>query len=720
MVKDENEVRRRASARNVAAPWLDNRDESERMTGLEVLGEKLNLPHEWQLGGGGDALWAPASPTRLEYPGFVDPGTFRGNEIGPVFCLSLLDRDGRPIPTRAVERNWNPARLELKYRLPQMLVTERRCVLGIDAFVSRWTINHAAATARRFWVVLWTRRPHGIRGHAISEVEANPQGISFQETRRNASGEETSWGCCLGASFDADSWSVDSTRCDGGTADWETSPYYDLMMPGGLPGHVQSLDSPGGDIYLALAYPFELPAGERLEITFAASFAPESEQARNHLERCVSMINPVQISEDNWINWLEEVPAFSCSDPMWERAYWYRWARRRLGSGARTDHVSAPSTTLMANRAIGPLIEGAWRPSTDETGRALERLLREDVEPLRSTAVAHLLQTVLSLHPDREILKWVVKRLLRLAEDCPDTIRDECAKEPEAQVPVAHHKLQCARAVFRQQLYRFLEWADPANAEAWSENANRSREALERRFWNEETEFFASTPGGDDLSATGFYPLLADFVRSDRRRVIVEHAFDPAEFWTRFPVPSLGRNDTDFNPDGRWRNERVDRPFHGRSWPEITSHVIDGLGREIELSPPSHRAMFADLVSRVARGMFVDGDMDRPACHEHYNPLTGRPALFLSVHQTDGGWLIDHILRYVAGIRPDHRGTLLVDPLPFPLEWFAVEGAFVGNHEIDVHWDHRVGLTLRIDDKTVGHAPVGQSLSISLPDHWEE
>ncbi|MFO0947080.1 MAG: hypothetical protein U1D30_14245 [Planctomycetota bacterium] len=690
------------------------------MTGLEVLSEKLTLPHEWQLGGGGDALWAPVSPARLDYPGFVDPGAFRGEEIGPVFCLTLLDRDGRPIPMRAAERQWNPARLELKYRLPQMLITERRCVLGIDSFVSRWTINHAAPTARRFWIVLWTRRPHGIRGHSLSDVEANPQGISFQETRHQGDGGEQSWGCCLGANFDADSWSVDSTRCDGGPAEWETSPYYDLMMPGGLPGHVQSLDSPGGDIFLALAYPFELPAGERLEINFAASFASDSEQARNQLERCASMINPIQASEDSWINWLEEVPSFTCSDPMWERAYWYRWARRRLWKGAIPTDGSTPSATMMGNRAIGPLMEGAWLPSTDESSLALDQLLREDDEPLRSTALAHLAQTILSLHPDRHLLQRISRRLNALLESpCSESqVAGNVAGDTGASVE--KWRLDGAREVFRYQACQLLAWVDKRNAEDWSAKANEIRERFEQRYWNEAAGIFSSTPGGCELSATGFYPLLADLVQGDRRNKVVEHAFDPAEFWTRCPIPSLGRNDHDFNPDGRWRNERVDRPFHGRSWPEITSHVIDGIGRQMEFSPPTHRAMFAELVTRVARWMFVDGDLERPACHEHYNPLTGRPALFLSLHETDGGWLIDHILRYVAGIRPDHQGTLLIDPLPFSLEWFAVEGAFVGNHEIEVHWDHRVGLTVRVDDKLAGHAPVGQSLSIALPDHWED
>ena len=117
---------------------------------------------------------------------------------------------------------------------------------------------------------------------------------------------------------------------------------------------------------------------------------------------------------------------------------------------------------------------------------------------------------------------------------------------------------------------------------------------------------------------------------------------------------------------------------------------------------------------------FEDGDLDRPTTAEHHHPLTGRPAVDAAGGRPDGGWLIDHILRYIAGVRPDESGRLLIDPLPSSIEWFAVSRIFIGDHEIEVEWDQRAGLSLKVDDEPAGHAPVGKALSVHLPDFWSK
>ena len=227
------------------------------MTGLEVLYRELALPGNWQLGSGQRTIWAPRCPKHLDRPGFRDAGSYMGHAIDPVFAVSILDERATPIQARAMERNWNPARLELKYSLPSALITERRAILSYDTFISQWTITHSANISQYYWLVLWTRRPDGIAERRISDIEANPRGASFQESVIDSEGnEKTKWGCALGANFDADSWSVNGAESAGADVTWSATPFLDLMAPGGLPGHLPQHESADGHLFFALAYPF--------------------------------------------------------------------------------------------------------------------------------------------------------------------------------------------------------------------------------------------------------------------------------------------------------------------------------------------------------------------------------------------------------------------------------------------------------------------------------
>jgi hypothetical protein len=683
------------------------------MTGIEVLREELHLPHEWHLGGGGSALWTPRQPASIDLPGFVDPGTYLGQQIGPVFAITVLDRDAQPIAVRACERNWNPSRLELRYRLPNLLMTERRTVLSMDAFVSRWSLSHSAPTTRRFWMVLWTSRRQEPDGPSINEIEANPQGISFQETRRSGK-SSASWGCALGASFDADSWSIDGTEMLEAAPTWETSPFADLMMPGGLPGNFQSFDSSGGQLYFALAYPFEIPAGERLDINFVAAFAPEAEQARDHLGRSASMINPIAVSEDEWANWLDELPSFTCSDRELQRCYWYRWSQHRLFGNNR----HAPGTP----RASGAIIESSWRHPTDEVTEAAEDLAKV---ASAETPFGQLARKLLSLHPDDDLRELLRETALRLAsmDDSEPKLPQAPLPDPWSRLEPHEQYLSLERSVYLIDLLHFLEWIDVDHSEDWSSRAANLFEQLRAEFWDAEQSFFAQPlPSHGSIrrakTVAGFLPLFLDNVRLTERRELFEHACDPAGFFAKCPLPSLSRDDADFDADGHWHSERLSRPMHGRSWARLTSLFIDAFGQSIEKAPANQRLFLANLIDGFARLTFVQGDFDRPELYEHYHPLTGKPAMYLGRDHHDGGWMIDHLLRYIVGIRADEEGSLVVDPLPTTLEWFSVDSLFVGNHEIEIDWDHRMGLTLRMDDETVVTAPVGRSLAVHLPDHW--
>lgn len=693
------------------------------MTGLDVLKRELAMADEWRLGAGGLIRWTPSCPKQIDSPGFRDPGCYLDHPLNPVFAISVLDRDTRQWPLRAQERNWNPARLELKYRLPQALLIERRAILGLDTFVSHWTMTHSSEVARQFWILLWTHRPDRQSGRRIADLEANPQGISFQEYASDPT-DDARWGWALGSSYDADSWSVVRAESSGPSIHWETSPFFDLMAPGGLPGKFPTEAGPG-QLYLALAYPFEIGPGERLSASFVAALAPDVEQARGNLEQCVGLVDPIQQAEEEWLSWFEEAPSFACSDRAVQRAYWGRWAERRIFSVPQ-----AIETPLHAN--VGTVIESSWLQSSNAALEALQALLRTPDASLFDQGLSLAVRRLLSIHPDAEAAAQAALRLTEAVDYWDsDRLPTENAADPWGRR--SNQEVDSlARAVFlRDALYLLDELADGGQIEApqqqrdhWLARAMLLGRRIDERFGASDPSFPRQPiplPQGERLAKTahGFLPLLTGLLDGNRRREALERLANPEEFWTPTPVPSLSRDDPDFDADGCWHHERLDNPYHGRGWSWLTSHVVDALGRGIEQASAMERVLFGELVRRVLRRGLSGPENQAPRWHRHYHPMTGRPALHLGAQQSDGGWMIDHLLRYLVGIRPEADGQLVVDPLPMSLEWFEVRRLFIGDHELEIDWDHRGGLNVRIDEEPAGHAPIGQALFISLPDHWE-
>ncbi|MFW5835817.1 MAG: MGH1-like glycoside hydrolase domain-containing protein [bacterium] len=73
----------------------------------------------------------------------------------------------------------------------------------------------------------------------------------------------------------------------------------------------------------------------------------------------------------------------------------------------------------------------------------------------------------------------------------------------------------------------------------------------------------------DRLHVGGFWPLIARVATAERAERLAGHLNDEATFGTPVPVPSLARNDPDFDPaGGYWR---------GASWAPTTYMVLRGL-----------------------------------------------------------------------------------------------------------------------------------------------
>lgn len=669
------------------------------MTGWEVVTQELAIPSQWQLGGGGRSIWTPPMPRAWRRPGFRDVGYHAGFPMEPVFAVTLLDAQSRFLPIEAHQHRWTPACLELHYSRPEVRVHERRAVLSSDVFVSQWQLSHDGDSARDYWLVLWTRRRVG-PGERVQEVEANPQGISFVEKFGARSAD--SLGFAMGSSFDAESWSVSHARVAGIEIDWPSTPFVQVMTRTGLPGLLApTLEQPDaeGYLFLALAYPVTVPPGDVMKVNFFAALDDDAEQARVSLEESVALIDPIHVSEEEWINWFEEIPSFQCSDRHVQRAYWYWWAQRRFWQHARRPGEVAPVNT---DGDAGPWIDELHRSSRQETIERWEELLRRRDDGLLDLPIGLLLRRSLAQHYDGEFVQVMTEHRDRLREIARSGMTDEIAGEASV----------LRRRALAVDLARAVEsLAEPGEQSESPVDVASAVQTIRDEHWSADRRWYVEHLWANARSvktAHGLLAILAGIALPREVEAMMDQVFDPEHFWTAPPIPSVSRDDGTFHPS----TEGIDR-LQGRVCPELVSLAIEALGKRPECMGAQDRLLLMELVLSAVRTLFIEGDVDRPACFDSYHPIGGYPSTMLGP-SPPAGWLADHILRHVAGLRPSEEGLVTIDPLPAGLEWFRLERAIIGDLEFDVEWDQRSGLSVRLDGQPVGHAPVGRSLTIDL------
>ncbi len=294
--------------------------------------------------------------------------------------------------------------------------------------------------------------------------------------------------------------------------------------------------------------------------------------------------------------------------------------------------------------------------------------------------------------------------------------------------------------VYIYELFRTLAWmanelgrADQAGR--WAAAAAATREAVRERMWDAEAAWFcdvhpASGARSPARPATGFYPFLTDLAGPEHLAALTRHLLNPAAFWTPSPVPSTALNDpgtglksgTGFSATGEWKGKRLICPWNGRSWLMTNSHVCQALAHAAQTLDLALRPQAAELIRRCITMTFLDGDPTRPTSYEYYNPLTGQPPVFRGTDDYMHSWLADLILQFVAGLQPSlptpsaralaegakgvrgEPGPIVLDPLPFDLDYFTLEDTRVAGRRLDVSWRAGRGLRLFADGRLVAQS----------------
>ncbi len=155
------------------------------------------------------------------------------------------------------------------------------------------------------------------------------------------------------------------------------------------------------------------------------------------------------------------------------------------------------------------------------------------------------------------------------------------------------------------------EGAD-AVAQELDARAGRVTSGLMAKCWDDDVGVFWDLWVKDEkplriLTFTSLFPLILEDLHPDVvRRLLKEHLLEPAEFWTRYPVPSVALDEPSFDPS--FRSQAI---WRGPAWVNVNWYLYWGLvkhGYGEIATELAHRTL-----DMVLRGGF----------HEFFNPLTG-------------------------------------------------------------------------------------------------
>ena len=146
----------------------------------------------------------------------------------------------------------------------------------------------------------------------------------------------------------------------------------------------------------------------------------------------------------------------------------------------------------------------------------------------------------------------------------------------------------------------------PQDAAIWRAQAEALTARMIEHFWDENAGVFWATRNNEPiriLTPFNLYPLLTGRLDLPKRKRILDHLFNPAEFWLNYPIPTVAKNDASYDPEQMWR---------GPTWVNINYLFIEGL---VRYGYPEH--------ARKLRDKTLELLMHENDIYEYYNPETG-------------------------------------------------------------------------------------------------
>jgi hypothetical protein len=655
----------------------------------------------------------------------------------------------------------------------KLSVEEKKSILPNDVAVSNISITNRSGKTRRLHLVAWTaQETHPITQTAwLSDLAHRNGTIAFEKHVKQADRPTFRSAAILGVNRRALSFAINLSEGSLPPPQWNLTPFYEQFAERRL-ANTEKLHGVTDDglLFMALHVGLDIRPREEQFTAIALALASSTHEARQNLNIAIETENPNRLSEVNWNDHFSSVPYFECSDEYLNRYYWYRWYGLKLNTIATgEDNYSYPFVcegigyfrAAISYSAMCHMLENRWMHTPELAQGSLLTFIDNqrddggfrgyiDVNYYRQEMFYHanwgnsLLQ-LRAVHPSAEFLQKAYEGLKKYAYYF-DRARDEevsglfdidnhyetgqeymhryTAVNPNADqdnwgevfrlkgVDVTIYMYELKRALSR--VARELGKSD--EADLWDIEAERIKAAVLERMWDPKEEmFFDVDPatGKRTMVKAGvcFYPYFTNIVSEQHLAGLKRHLFNPKEFWTKYPVPSSSADDEFFSSEPEWKGKRMNCPWNGRVWPMTNSHVAEALAcGAIRFNDIALKKRTVEFTNKFIRMMFDDGDPARPNCFEHYNPLSGQPSRYRGIDDYQHSWVVDLIIKYVCGVRPDEHGVT-VDPFPFGLKHILIDDIIVRGWKLKVEIKGK-RFTVWVDGKTIGHSTVGKPIVV--------
>ena len=709
--------------------------------------ELLRRTDKWFLGQAPGLIYAPPAPVWLEHPGFWDGAHYLHFPIEPVFTYTLLDEHLYPVRLRYRESNWRPDRLEVVLKGEGFTVRETRTCGPTDVLSSVVEVRSTSARAQSFTLLAWTAQP--VTDTTLKDAGQDEDTVFVRREVSGLRNTQLPLTLALGLAGSR-SRNIQLSEATANQPHFTLTPYYETLTPHGLDNAtVLTGVNRTGLVYAALERPLALDAGGNATVHIAAAVAPDTASALEGLSDALSSDMPAR-NEAAWRSFFEGVPQFSCSDPHLTRYYWYRWYGLRLNTlTTKLGNYSEPAVAEgigyfrvpISYSAQCHMLEARWMHDPRVAKGSFLNFARNQradgslpnhihVNFVAAEGIYHAdwgqrLLDVHRVHPAPDLLEEAYPALKRYAEyfyrerDPQNSgLYDHVNQWESGQEYMSRYVWVDDEGDEWKQMKRRLKGLDAsiyiyriekALAEistllgkgeetTWLEHAERTKRAILEYCWDEQLQAFVDVSPELERSglvfAISFYPFFTDLASEEHLPSLDRHLFNPAEFWTGYPIPASPKTDPYYSAEPAWKGKRTNCPWNGRTWPMTNSHVAEAIVGASRYDT-ALRGRAAQFISSFVKMMFFDGNVERPNCFEHYNPETGKASVYRGIDDYQHSWVVDLLIKYVAGVRPEAE-RVVIDPLPFNLKVFELRDVRIRGHRIDVVKD-QAGFRVTLD-----------------------
>lgn len=269
--------------------------------------------------------------------------------------------------------------------------------------------------------------------------------------------------------------------------------------------------------------------------------------------------------------------------------------------------------------------------------------------------------------------------------------------------------------------------------------ANNIKNAVEKKLWNAEWQYFLSNRYQDDKPALvkeeiGVYPYYFGLPAAGKGyEAAWKSIIDPKEMWGPWPVRSCSLKCAAYSPGVFWpvgENVATGCMWNGPAWPHANSIIMTAMARTLREYPRCElkKKHLFELFNSFTKAQFKNGDINNPWTGEYYHAETGE--WLTAERDYNHSTYLDILIPDIIGLVPRNDNILEIDPLmPSPKDggwsYFMLDGQYYRGHYITILWDEPdgkkqfgesidEGLTVFVDKKKRAHRPERGKLTLPL------